>query len=397
MIVGGGIVGAVAALALAKTTALKIAVLDSKILSLSENQTQHYDARVSAISLASKRIFSNLNVWEKIKSKRISPYLHMHVWDEAGRGEIHFDAADLNQPALGFIIEDSVMRTSLADVCLEYDNLHFFSSVNLISLTQCDDAVELKTSDGDTFTCKLLIAADGAHSWVREQMAIPFKTWSYGQTAIVSTVKTTLPHQATAWQRFLPTGPLAFLPLSDANTCSIVWSVKHECVDDILSLSETEFCSKLTGAFENKLGDVISATPRFHFPLTMRHVKQYVQPRIALMGDAAHTIHPLAGQGVNMGLLDAVCLAEVVSDACSKGRDFSHFAVLRRYERARKSDNLAMLAAVDGLKTVFISQYKMIQLARNAGLSLANHSFLRRYFAQYALGNRDNLPRLASQ
>lgn len=395
IIIGSGIVGATAALLLAKNTSLNIAITDSQKIS-STWQSEKHDHRVSAISLASKRIFNSINAWEKISAKRISPYSQMQVWDENSSGEIHFDCADIGELALGYIIEDQVMKTSLCDMFSQYSNLEFLNPLKIISLNKKEDHIELITEDQKTITTKLVIAADGANSWVREQIQIPLKSWEYQHTAIVASVKTEKTHEATAWQRFLTTGPLAFLPLSDAHTSSIVWSAIPECAEELLAQSDEEFRLSLSEAFAYKLGDVIEVGQRYHFPLRMRHAKNYVQSNVALIGDAAHTIHPLAGQGVNLGLLDAACLAEVIIEAVNKNREFSHIANLRRYERWRKGDNLTMLAAVDGLKHLFANEKQSIQTLRSAGLNISNRfSLLKDFFTNHAVGNRADLPQVA--
>lgn len=391
IIIGNGIVGATTALLLARDASLKIAILDAKPSSQPSLPTINptYDSRVSAISFASKKIFQHVGVWDAICAKRCNPYLKMYVWDEGGSGHIEFDAEKINESALGYIVEDGVMRESLAVAISSCDNIEVIAPVNLTSLMQVPEGVELISEDKKAFTAKLLIAADGANSWVRTQQQIELKSWDYGQTAIVATVKTERPHQQTAWQRFLSTGPLAFLPLDDPHYCSIVWSATHQDAEKLLSLTDEEFSAALSDAFENKLGSILSVSKRFHFPLTMRHAKQYVKENIVFIGDAAHTIHPLVGQGVNMGLLDAASLAEVIL----KAKKFNQYSSLRRYERWRKSDNLTMLAAVDGIKNLFISQNAILKLTRNAGLHFANHfSFLKCFFVRYALGQREDLP-----
>lgn len=437
IIVGSGIVGAATALALARETSLKIAVIEAKMPAdenldyrsphfLFEGRRGHgwheasragcpfpktrsegkdsqgpdvlmpYDHRVSAISLASKNILHNLHCWDAIKAKRISPYTHMHVWDSIGIGKIHFDSASVGESVLGYIIEDSVIRKSLHEQFQRYSNIDFLCPIKLNQLKETADYIELITSDQKTIQTKLLIGADGAHSWVRANSNIDLTQHDYAHTAIVTTVKTELPHQKTARQYFLPTGPLAFLPLSDLHHCSIVWSATHEYANDLLALDDAAFCKKITTEFGKTLGDVTHATSRYHFPLQMRHVKNYVRSRLALVGDAAHTIHPLAGQGVNLGLLDGAALAEIVIDAHKKNRDFASLATLRRYERWRKGDTTAMLTLVSGLKQLFGSDKKSLQQIRNAGLNVTNQlPFLKNALMNYALGKREGLPKLA--
>jgi 2-octaprenylphenol hydroxylase len=297
---------------------------------------------------------------------------------------------------LGYIIEDSVMRVSLLEKFKDYKNLDYLFPLKMTSLQEHSDHI-LLTSDSQTLIkTKLLIAADGAESWVRHQMGIELKTWDYRHTAIVTTVQTELPHHAVARQCFLPTGPLAFLPLDDSHTSSIVWSVTPEYAAELLSLDDMTFATQLAKAFDHTLGAVTSVTARQAFPLHMRHAKHYVRERVALIGDAAHTVHPLAGQGVNLGLLDAATLAEVIVDAHKKNRSFSSLATLRRYERWRKGDTLSMLAVVETLKHLFASENTSVKYLRNTGLNITNKmTFLKECIANHALGNRSDLPMMA--
>jgi 2-octaprenylphenol hydroxylase len=395
-IIGSGIVGATTALAIARETSLKIALIEAIPPAFSE--LKQYDHRVSAISLAARNIFQNLDCWEKIIAKRISPYTKMQVWDAESKGEIHFDCQELAEPWLGYIIEDSVMRASVFEMMKQYINIDFLCPVKIAALQEKSDGIELTTSDQQLITTKLLIGADGADSWVRKEAKIALTSWDYKHTAIVATVETELPHQATARQRFLPTGPLAFLPLKDPCHCSIVWSVVPDYAAYLLSLDENTFCKTLAVDFAYQLGNIKIVGERYHFPLHMRHVKNYVKPHLALVGDAAHTIHPLAGQGVNLGLLDAATLAEVIIDAYNKGREFASFATLRRYERWRKGDTLTMLAMVEGLKRLFGSDKSSLQKIRSVGLTAVNRlPFLKKLLANYALGKREDLPRLAGE
>ncbi len=396
IIVGSGIVGAATALALARSTSLKIAVLEAKV-SDDHQEKARYDHRVSAISLASKTILQNLHCWESIKAKRVSAYTQMHVWDAAGVGEIHFDSQSIGESLLGYIIEDRVIRRSLQDQFQCYQNIDFLCPAIVDILKEKENQIELVLSDQKTLQTKLLIGADGANSWVRTNANIEFKNYDYAHTAIVATVRTTLPNQATAWQRFLPTGPLAFLPFDDPHDCSIVWSAEHEYAKNLLSLDDEAFCEKLSDEFSKKLGVITSVSQRYSFPLRMRHVKNYVSPHLALIGDAAHTLHPLAGQGVNLGLLDAATLAEVIIDAHKKNRDFSSLSTLRRYERWRKSDTLVMLTLVEALKQLFGSHKKSVQQLRNFGLNLTNQlPFIKNFLISYALGKRGDLPGLGN-
>lgn len=383
MIVGGGMVGAVTALLLAKKTDLQIAILEVR------KQPDQKIQRISAISPAAQSILQSINAWEAIANSGISTYTAMQVCDAGGSGVIHFASEDLNESVLGFIIEDKKIHDSLLAQFSAYPNLHFICPVQLQAFDVGKDNITVTTATDEAYQAQCVIAADGATSWVRDQAGITVKSWEYGQTAIVATVKTSLPHQQTAYQRFLPTGPLAFLPLQDAHECSIVWSVVSDKVHDLLTLADDDFRPALAQAFNHQLGHIESVSVRQHFPLHMRHAKHYVQSRVALVGDAAHTIHPLAGQGVNLGLLDAHHLVKVMVAALQKKRQFYSLATLRKYERVRKSENLTMLAMVDILKNLFGSEKAFIQSLRNAGLRITNRlDVMKNFLVRYAAGNK---------
>jgi 2-octaprenylphenol hydroxylase len=396
IIVGSGIIGATAALALARNTKLTVALLDAKALPPSF-VLKNYSARVSAITPASQRILQRLQVWQAIIAKRVSPYRNMQVWDAAGSGKLNFDSGAMRSGVLGYIIEDDVIRASLVEQFSQCANLEVIAPVHLVTLQKQVDGMLLVAADGQTFSGRLLIAADGAQSWVRQQAGITIKNRAYEHDALVATVCTTLPHQQTAYQRFLASGPLAFLPLSDEHTASIVWSTSAAEAQRLLALTDEEFCRELGQAFDSRLGDIISVSPRHSFNLQMRHANHYVQPGLALVGDAAHTIHPLAGQGVNLGLLDVACLVEVVTKALAQNRDFASMSVLRRYERWRKAENMTMMAFVDGIKYLFAAENKAIQGVRTLGLNIMEKMHgTKHFFASYAAGNRSSLPILAS-
>lgn len=383
-IVGGGIVGMTTALLLSQHTSLRIALLEQKPL-LFHWKKEKYGDRTSAISLASCKIFQQLSCFESMMEKRISPYLNMHVWD--GQGEIYFDAKSVREKCLGYIVEDQVMQVTLLEK-LKTSAVDILAPCQLHSIHKNENHLELVYDENQVLQTKLLVGADGANSWVRENLQIPFKVVDYDQTAIILHLKTELPHEKTARQRFLKDGPLAFLPLDDPHDCSIVWSVKNSCVNDLLNLSEEIFAEKLGEAFEFRLGKITALlSARKSFPLRMRHVSHYVEPHVALVGDAAHTIHPLAGQGVNLGLLDAVTLVDVVKQAHQKNREFFSFATLRKYERARKSETTVMMTMVNTLNQLFSNDVRWLRECRGKGLNMTNHlPFVKNFLVNYALG-----------
>ncbi len=393
IIVGGSMVGAALACALGGSR-LRVAVVEASEAP-SAVGTGDYDLRVSAITRASQRIFESVGAWDAMAALRVSPFRHMHVWDAGGSGVIHFDSAEVGEATLGHIIENRVVQESLLARLRDFDNVTVLRPAALDVFTVGSDGVTVRLRDGSELDARLLVGADGARSSVRAQAGIAVRGWAYDQTAVVATVRTQRSHEETAWQRFLPNGPLAFLPLGDGS-CSIVWTTTPEEAEALLGLGDDEFLRRLSDAFDQRLGPVIATGPRAAFPLRLRHAAQYVQPRLALIGDAAHTIHPLAGQGVNLGLLDAATLAEVLLDAAARRRDLGDLAVLRRFERWRKGDNLAMMAAMEGFKRAFGSGLAPVRLLRNAGLGLVNGAGpLKRVFIRHAMGLGGDLPRLA--
>lgn len=382
VIVGAGMVGLVMACALGNSK-LKVGLLDTRE-PITEWNSEQYDLRVSAVTVASQQVLQKLNVWQAIQAQRISPFRKMHVWDAQGKGIIDFNNIDIGEPNLGYIIENRVIQKSLYEQAKQYSNINFIFNKKLKNLTQEDKNIVLELDDDEVILAQLVVGADGAESQVRKLSNCEINEREYGHTALVATVYTEISHQQTAWQLFLPTGPLAFLPLDNPHYCSIVWSTSPEHAQQLQKLDKAEFCQQLTTAFENKLGVIQDVSERIIFPLKMRHVKNYVKSNIALIGDAAHTIHPLAGQGANLGIADAMCLTNVILTAKKNERSFSALHTLRKYERARKGDNTAMLAAMDGFKGLFASENSLLQSIRSFGLNITNRlTFLKKCFMRY--------------
>jgi 2-octaprenylphenol hydroxylase len=388
VIVGGGMVGSALACALGDSP-LKIAII--------ENQTpvfdwpdEGFDIRVSAITRASQRLFEQLGVWDAICSARVSPYSEMHVWDATGNGSIHFDCAEVGESNLGHIIENRVITRALFRKAEQFDNIRLYCPAIPQRLALDPNTAQLELEDGTILESTLLVGADGGQSWVRKQAGIEVATRNYNQHALVTTVKTSLSHQSTAWQRFLPTGPLAFLPLTMGYS-SIVWSNTPEQAHELLELDDETFKLKLADVFEHKLGDIVELGPRAVFPLKGQHAKHYVKPHLALIGDAAHTIHPLAGQGVNLGFADVVELAQVILEAEHHRKDIGSFKTLRRYERSRRGDNLLMLESMGAFKALFSNDSPGLSKLRNLGLTLTDHfTPAKNLFIRQAMGLHHN-------
>jgi 2-octaprenylphenol hydroxylase len=374
-VIGAGIAGSALAVALSGK-GLSIALVESRPLTRpqlpSGLDVQQFDARVSALTPRSRGMLETLGAWQAIAGYRHCPYGHMTVWDAEGTGEIEFDRAEVNAPALGYIVENRAIVAALLDKIAGAADVTTFSPARLEACTRLGSSkMEVLLEGGDSLQAALVVAADGAESKVRGMMGFHTREWDYHHRAIVATVQVERPHRETAWQRFLPSGPLAFLPLPGApgqHCCSIVWSLRDELVDPLLTLDDTAFCGALTQAFEGRLGDVLASSPRYAFPLRQRHAVDYVQSGVALVADAAHTIHPLAGQGINLGLQDVAVLAEEILGGRQRGAAPGQIELLRRYQRRRKGENLLMMTAMEGFKRLFEQQSLPVRWLRNAGM-----------------------------
>ncbi|TNH73997.1 FAD-dependent 2-octaprenylphenol hydroxylase [Aeromonas hydrophila] len=393
VIVGGGMVGLGLAAAL-KGSALKVAVIEGQLPEPALDEAP--DNRVSALSLASQRILQQVGAWRGIEARRLQPYGQMEVWEQDSFGRIAFDAASLRQPELGHIVENRVIQLALLEAILDGDNIQLLSPARASSLQSGEAGSLLLLEDGRALSAKLVVAADGAHSWVRRQADIPLTSWDYGHHALVATVRCAEPHEAVARQIFTPEGPLAFLPLWQPDLCSIVWSVPAARAEALCQCDEEQFNRQLTTAFDGRLGLCKVEGARSAIPLTARYARDFARERLVLVGDAAHTIHPLAGQGVNLGLLDAAALAEQILHNQAAGKDIGRLANLRGYERWRKSEAASMLAAMEGLKRLFAGANPLKKLVRGAGLCAFDLlTPLKQSVIRAAMGLEGELPALA--
>lgn len=393
LVVGGGMVGAACACAVSGK-GLSVALIESRA-PLRHWPSGEVDLRVSALSRASQRILQRLGAWDRIADLGASPYRQMHVWDAVGGGQIHFDSQDLGEPDLGRIVENRAIQLALWEQLESAGDVLLLCPAGIVDMEPGTDGTRLLLTDGRYLSARLLVGADGRDSLIRELAGIGTEGWEYGQRAIVANVRPAGWHRETAWQRFLPTGPLAMLPLSDGR-CSIVWSADDARAAQLMSLDDQGFSDELTDASECRLGRLTVDGPRASVSLRLQHAKQYAKPGIALIGDAAHAIHPLAGQGVNLGLLDAAELASAIDLAVARGRDPGGLWALRHYERGRRGDNLAMLAAMDGFKRLFSNDQPPLAGLRSLGLALADRIVpLKHLLMERALGLGTHLPPLA--
>lgn len=399
IIVGAGMVGSTLALAL-KDAGLSIKLIDAGPLDIHPcTAADPFEPRVSALSAASQRILERVGAWPGISRRRASPYTDMHVWDGSGTGQIHFSAASVHADVLGHIVENRVVQDALLEVLERDGSVELLPSARLEHLEQSESGWTLTLSGGEQLSTTLLVAADGANSAVRRLAGCETREWDYLHHAIVTSVRCAEPNQQTAWQRFTDDGPLAFLPLQkngDAHWCSIVWSVTEPEAQRLMALDDAAFRQALGRAFEYRLGEVTEADPRLCIPLRQRHAKRYVQPGLALIGDAAHTIHPLAGQGVNLGLLDAAVLAEVLLAAANRGAQLGDPRILSRFERRRMPHNLTMMAAMEGFERLFQANPPPLRWLRNVGLKgVQALPEAKALFVRQALGLSGDLPALA--
>ncbi len=398
LIVGAGMVGSALALAL-QHSGLEILLLDGSPLSIKPFDEQAaFEPRVSALSMASQRILERVGAWQGIAQRRVSPYSDMRVWDGSGTGQIHFSAASVHAEVLGHIVENRVVQDGLLER-LHDSEIGLLANARLEQMRRSGDEWLLTLADGRTLRAPLVIAADGANSAVRRLTGCETREWDYLHHAIVTSVRCAEPHQATAWQRFTDDGPLAFLPLQcdgRQDWCSIVWSTTPEHAERLMKLDDVDFCAQLERAFEGRLGAVLQADPRLCVPLRQRHAKRYVAEGLALIGDAAHTIHPLAGQGVNLGFLDAAVLAEELLRAYERGERLADVRVLSRYERRRMPHNLALMAAMEGFERLFQADPLPLRWLRNSGLKWVEQlPEAKAVFVRQALGLSGDLPELA--
>ena len=379
IVVGAGIAGSALAAALSGN-GLAIALVEAQPLREGELPAQidleHFDPRVSALTRRSQQFLARLGVWQAVADYRSCAYRHMTVWDAMGTGAIEFDREEVDAPELGHIVENRAIVKPLVDKLRVAPDITLFNPGAVAACErQVDDSMLLSLEDETQLRAALVVAADGALSPLRAMMGFTTREWDYGHNAIVATVECERPHQFTAWQRFLPSGPLALLPLpgDDAHHyCSIVWSCLEARAEQLMTLPDADFCAELARESEACLGAVLGTSKRFAFPLRQRHATDYVQPGVALVADAAHTIHPLAGQGINLGLADVDVLAEEILTGATRGTSPGDLELLKRYQRQRKGDNLLMMGAMDGFKRLFEHDALPVRWLRNAGMRGVN-------------------------
>ncbi len=360
IVVGGGVVGAALALAL-KREKLDVALVE-RGQGAKPFDPAGYDLRVYAISPGTVRFLQELGVWSAIAAKRVSPYEQMRVWHDDPAKALTFSASENRLSELGSIVENDLI---LDELWRALGGVTTYRGAPVAAFEATGSGAMLTLEDGRELKAGLVAAADGADSRLRELAGIDVTSWDYPQQAIVCNVVTAKPHQRAALQRFLPTGPLAFLPLADGRS-SIVWSTTE--AGELMKLDDAAFGRRLDEAIQHQLGDVGEITHRVSFPLKLLHAREYVRGPLVLVGDAAHVVHPLAGQGVNMGLADAQSLAAILGPRRGSRMPVASPRALRRYQRARKAENVEMLALTDALNRAFGQSSSLMGAALDIGM-----------------------------
>lgn len=384
---GGGIVGLTTALLLAQS-GLKIAVLEQHdkphFIDLDK---QDIDCRVFAINYASQQVFEKIGIWHALSKSRHGVMQAIEVWDNQLSGQVSFNAFDAKLPYLGLILEQKMILRELYAAMSDFNNITCFHACHTQALHYTNDLAFVTTKDGFSLSAQCVIGCDGARSWTAQQAGITINQKSYNQAAIVATIQTSHAHHQSAFQRFDAHGALALLPLASPNLISIVWSLEQEYARQMYSLPIEQFNQRLRDCSDNRLGALACMSQRYHFPLVAQHAKRYYHHRTVLIGDAAHVIHPLAGQGVNLGIADANALADILTQAYFKKRDIGQPYLLARYQRKRRASNQMMLALMRVFKEGFMSQNPTIEWLRNAGFDCVNRtSMLKKFFIMSAIG-----------
>lgn len=392
IIVGGGMVGAAVACSLGGSR-LKVAVIESAPPQ-SFSPDQPHDLRVSALSIASKKILETVGAWQGIVDRRYCPFRRMRVWETAGDTE--FCSDDIKYSQLGYIVENRIIQLALLERLADFDNITLISPALIKKVNYLiGKPTEITLDDGQILTTNILVAADGGQSRVRQAVGIGVTSWDYKQHALVIYIETEYGQQDITWQRFVSSGPQAFLPLT-GNYGSIVWYHSPDEVARLKALALDELKHELVAAFPDALGEVKRVLATASFPLKRQHAQAYVKPGVVLVGDAAHMINPLAGQGVNIGLLDAAALGEVLIEAAKQGIEPSDLSVLKRYEKMRRNENLKMMTVMDAFYQVFSNEILPVKILRNFGLGLAERILpAKNKVMRSAMGLEGRLPKLA--
>ena len=390
LIAGGGMVGLTLGCALAGAGVEVVVIERADPAALTDAA---FDGRVSAIAFGSRQALAAIGVWERL-APEAQPILEIRVSDGDSPLFLHYDHRDVGDAPLGYIVENRHIREALFAAAEGHGRLRLIAPGRVRRLARGAAAVEATLADGRRVRARLAVAADGRESRLRRDAGIAVTSWRYAQTSIVCTVAHERSHRGIAHERFLPAGPFAILPMT-GNRASLVWTERADLAPEMLALDDAAFTAEMARRFGDFLGALEVAGPRWSYPLALMHAERYTDARLALVGDAAHVIHPIAGQGLNLGLRDVAALAEVLVDARRLGLDLGGGATLERYARWRRFDNTVLIAATDGLNRLFSNDIAPVRLARGLGLAAVDRlAPLKRLFMRHAMGTLGELPRL---
>jgi 2-octaprenyl-6-methoxyphenol hydroxylase len=391
IVVGGGLTGLTLAIACA-SAGTAVAVIDREDPATMLDEP--FDGRTTAIAQGSKRVLDGIGLWPLVAGEA-EPILEIRVADDGSPLFLHYDHRDVGEDPLGYIVENRVLRRALMERARSLPSLAHLAPATVVSVERGSASVRATLADGRVFKGELVAACDGRQSPLRHEAGIMTVAWDYPQRSIVCTVEHALPHRGVAVEHFLPAGPFAILPMT-GNRSSIVWTEQAELVPALMGLPPDAFAAELERRFGDFLGAISVVGPRRSYPLSLMHAVRYAAPRLVLVGDAAHVIHPIAGQGLNLGIRDIAALAELIVDARRLGLDIAHPELLERYARWRRLDNLMLAAVTDGLNHLFSNSLPPLRAMRDLGLATVNRMPpLKRLLMRHAMGQVGDLPRLA--
>lgn len=393
IIIGGGPAGSTQACALAPH-GLKIAVVD--MLAPEVTMEAGFDGRTTAIAYGSSNIYRGIDLWPEFEAFA-EPILDIRVSDHESYSHMHYDHTEIGDQPMGYILENLKMRQVLYSRATSFENLDWIAPAKVTELQRDTSGVTVTLDNGKVLKGRLLIAADGRHSQMRDMVGIPLTRWPYHQIGIVCMIEHELNHEGVAHEHFLPTGPFAVLPMKGGHRSSVVWSIQEDLAPGILALSDEDFSSAMQERFGDSLGKITVATKRWNYPLGVQYADTYIDQRFAMIADAAHVIHPIAGQGLNMGLRDVAALTEVIVEAYRLGLDIGGHTTLERYQRWRRFDNMTLVAVTDGLTRLFSNDIKPLKFLRDRGLGIMNSiGPAKRFLMRHAIGMVGHLPKLVA-
>ncbi len=391
IIIGGGPAGSTQACALAMH-GLDVVVVEH--LAAEVTMQASFDGRTTAIAYGSSK-YCGIDLWPLFEPFA-EPILDIRVSDDNSYSHMHYDHREIGNHPMGYILENLKMRQVMYAKATSYKNLQWIAPAKVVDMTRGSSGVQVTLDNGNAIKARLMIAADGRNSQMRQMVGIPVTKWSYQQNAIVCMIEHELPHHGVAHEHFLPTGPFAVLPMQ-GNRSSVVWSLREDLSPALMEMSPEDFASAMQAKFGDSLAKITLSSQRWHYPLGVQFANTYIDERFALVADAAHVIHPIAGQGLNMGLRDVAALTEAIVDAHRLGLDIGGYTTLERYQRWRRFDNMSLITVTDSLTRLFSNDIKPLKFLRDSGLGILNSIMpAKKFLMRHAVGMVGNLPKLVA-